>query len=135
MTHAQIIAKQLNVQAAQVSATIELLDSGNTLPFIARYRKEATGTLDEEQLRQIIEQLEKLRTVDERRDAILKSIEEQGKLTTQLQQQLQAANSVTALEDPPSSGTCLIPAGSMPWRCWSTWIKSASRSVRGISGS
>ncbi|HEX7395014.1 MAG TPA: Tex family protein [Anaerolineaceae bacterium] len=99
MTHAQIIAKQLNVQAAQVSATIELLDSGNTLPFIARYRKEATGTLDEEQLRQIIEQLEKLRTVDERRDAILKSIEEQGKLTTQLQQQLQAANSVTALED------------------------------------
>ena len=74
MTHAQIIAKQLNVQAAQVSATIELLDAGNTLPFIARYRKEATCTLDEEQLRLIIEQLEKLRTVDERRDAILKSI-------------------------------------------------------------
>jgi len=99
MTHAQIIAKQLNVQAAQVSATIELLDAGNTLPFIARYRKEATGTLDEEQLRLIIEQLEKLRTVDERRDAILKSIEEQGKLTPQLQKQLQAADTVTALED------------------------------------
>ena len=99
MTHAQIIAKQLNVQVAQVSATIELLDAGNTLPFIARYRKEATGTLDEEQLRLIIEQLEKLRTVDERRDAILKSIEEQGKLTPQLQKQLQAADTVTALED------------------------------------
>jgi uncharacterized protein len=99
MTYATIIAKELKVRPQQVDATIELLDAGNTLPFIARYRKEATGTLDEEQIRLITEQLEKLRAVDERRTAILKSIEEQGKLTPELAQQLQAADNLTALED------------------------------------
>ncbi len=99
MTYATTIATELKVRPQQVEATIELLDAGNTLPFIARYRKEATGTLDEEQIRQIVEQLEKLRAVDERRAAILKSIEEQGKLTAELQQQITAADSLTALED------------------------------------
>jgi len=99
MSHAEKISSSLKVRAAQVSAAIELLDSGNTLPFIARYRKEATGNLDEEQLRQVIEQLEKLRALDERRAAILKSIEEQGKLTPELSAELQAAETLTALED------------------------------------
>src|SRR5512135_1715217 len=99
MTHAQQIATQVKVKPEQVSATIELLDAENTLPFIARYRKEATGGLDEDQIRQITEMLERLRAVDERRKAILKSIEEQGKLTPELAQQLQAADTLTALED------------------------------------
>src|SRR5512145_29469 len=97
--HAQKIAAQLNVRPAQVVSTIELLDAGNTLPFIARYRKEATGGLDEEQIRQLSELLEKLRALDERRGTILKTIGEQGKLTPELQTQILAAESLTALED------------------------------------
>lgn len=93
------IAQTLHVRSTQVSAAIELLDAGNTLPFIARYRKEVTGNLDEEQLRSLIELLERLRTLDKRRDSILASIEEQGKLTPQLQEQIASAETLTALED------------------------------------
>lgn len=99
MDYAKTIAKQLEIRAEQVAATIVLLDADNTLPFIARYRKEVTGGLDEEQIRQIGELLAKLRALDERREAILRSIEEQGKLTPELQKQLQAAATLTALED------------------------------------
>jgi len=99
MEYSQIIARQINVHPQQVAATIELLDADNTLPFIARYRKEATGGLDEEQLRQIVELLQKLRALDERRAAVLKSIEEQGLLTDELQSQIMAAETMTALED------------------------------------
>jgi uncharacterized protein len=99
MTHAQQIASQHNIRLAQVTATIELLDADNTLPFIARYRKEITGGLDEEQIRQIAETLEKLRALDERRAAILKSVAEQGKLTPALKAQFEAAATLTALED------------------------------------
>jgi uncharacterized protein len=97
--YAEIIAKQLNVRLNQVAATIELLDEGNTIPFIARYRKEATGTLDEEQLRQVETALERARALDERRATVLASIEEQGKLTDELRQKIQAAETMTALED------------------------------------
>lgn len=93
------IAAQLTIRAPQVAATIELLDGGNTIPFIARYRKEVTGGLDEEQLRAIQSQLEALRKLDERRESILASIEEQGKLTPELRAQLLAADTLTALED------------------------------------
>ncbi len=97
--YASNIAAQLNLRSAQVAATIDLLDAGNTLPFIARYRKEQTGTLDEDQLRQISALLAHLRTLDERRATIIASIEEQEKLTPELHQQLLAADSRTALED------------------------------------
>ena len=93
------IAKLLGVRPNQTAAAIELFDAGNTIPFIARYRKEATGTLDEEQLRQIQSALERLRTLDERRVAILASIQEQGKLTPELAAQLAAADNLTTLED------------------------------------
>ena len=93
------IAAQLTIRPPQVAATIELLDGGNTIPFIARYRKEVTGGLDEEQLRAIQSQLEALRKLDERRESILASIEEQGKLTPELRTQLLAADTLTALED------------------------------------
>jgi len=97
--YAQKIATQLNIRQAQAAAAIELLDAGNTLPFIARYRKEATSGLDEEQLRALMDLLDLLRKLDERRAAILASIQEQGKLTPELEAQLLAADTLTALED------------------------------------
>jgi protein Tex len=99
MTHIQKISQQLKIPAEQVSRTIELLDEGNTLPFIARYRKEVTGGLDEEQIQQIIELLKKLRALDERRATVVSTIEEQGKMTPDLLKTLQAADSLTILED------------------------------------
>lgn len=97
--YAQSIASMLGVQTGQISAVIDLLDEGSTIPFIARYRKEKTGSLDEEQLRRAQEAIERLRTLDERRDAILASIEEQGKLTEDLRAQLEAAEMLSTLED------------------------------------
>ena len=93
------IASELKLATTQVAATAALFDDGNTIPFIARYRKEATGTLDEEQLRHVAEQIERLRALDERRAAVLASVEEQGKLTAELQSQIDAAANMTALED------------------------------------
>ncbi len=93
------IALELKVRPQQVAAVISLLDEGNTIPFISRYRKEMTGTLDEEQVRLAAEMVEKLRALDERRAAILKSIEEQGKLTDELKAAIEAAENMTALED------------------------------------
>ncbi len=98
-TYADTIATHLNIRATQVAATIALLDDGNTIPFIARYRKEVTGGLDEEQLRAIQSQIDFLRKLDERRETILASIEEQGKLTEALRTELMAATTLTALED------------------------------------
>jgi uncharacterized protein len=89
----------LNVRPTQVAASIELMDAGNTLPFIARYRKEVTGSLDEDQLRQVNEWLAKLRSLDERRKTVLKSILEQDKLTPELEQQVLSAETLTELED------------------------------------
>ena len=99
MNHSLSIAKSLNVKSTQVDAVINLLDEANTIPFIARYRKEATGNLDEEQIRQISDQIEHFRSLDKRRKTILTSIEEQGKLTPELQGKIEAAESITALED------------------------------------
>ena len=76
-----MIAKELGIRVSQVEATIELLDAGNTLPFIARYRKEATGDLDEEKIRLLEERLQYLRNVAKRQEEILAVIESQGKLT------------------------------------------------------
>src|SRR5512143_1401852 len=99
MTHAEQIASQLNVRPSQVTAVIKLLDDGNTVPFIARYRKEMTGSLDDEQIRVIADELVRLRALDERRAVILASIEEQGKLTDELRASIDAAVTMTALED------------------------------------
>ena len=93
------IAGQLGVAVRQVSAAVELLDGGATVPFIARYRKEATGALDDAQLRTLEERLRYLRELDERRGAILKEIASQGKLTGELEQQIRAADSKARLED------------------------------------
>src|SRR5512145_2114449 len=99
MTHAEQIASQLHVKPSQVTAVINLLDEDNTVPFIARYRKEMTGSLDDEQIRIIADELVRLRGLDERRATILASIEEQGKLTDELREAITAAATMTALED------------------------------------
>jgi len=99
MNHAETIASQLQVKASQVEAAIRLLDEGNTVPFIARYRKEMTGTLDDEQVRIVADEVTRLRAIDERREAVLRSIEDQGKLTDDLKAAIQAAETMTALED------------------------------------
>jgi uncharacterized protein len=93
------IAHSLQISPKQVAATIQLLDEGNTLPFIARYRKEVTGTLDEEQIRAIQTTLEALRILEERRQTVLASIEEQGKLTPELRAQIVKVETKTELED------------------------------------
>ena len=95
----QIIAAELNVRAAQILAAIQLLDDGNTIPFIARYRKEATGGLDDTQLRHFETRLIYLRELEDRRQTILKSIEEQGKLTDELRENILQTQSKTELED------------------------------------
>jgi uncharacterized protein len=95
----QRIADELGVAVRQVTAAVELLDGGATVPFIARYRKEVTGTLDDAQLRTLEERLRYLRELDERREAILKEITAQGKLTGELEQQIRAADSKARLED------------------------------------
>jgi len=99
MTYATTLANQLAIKPQQVQAVIEMLDEGNTIPFIARYRKERTGSLDEEQLRKIETGVERLRAMDERRATILKTIEEQGKLTPELTSKINAAQTLTELED------------------------------------
>ncbi|RAB86761.1 RNA-binding transcriptional accessory protein [Burkholderia multivorans] len=95
----QRIATELSVQPRQVAAAVQLLDEGSTVPFIARYRKEVTGNLDDTQLRQLEERLLYLRELEDRRAAILSSIEEQGKLTDELRAAIDAADSKQVLED------------------------------------
>ncbi len=97
--HTVRIATELNVTPRQVAATAGLLDDDCTVPFVARYRKEATGGLDEVAITAIRDRLAQLRALDERREAILKSLEEQGKLTDELKQQVLAAETMAILED------------------------------------
>ncbi len=99
MDYANIIASQMNLGVRQVEKTIELLEAGATVPFIARYRKEATGNLNEVQIAAIRDLLLKLKEIDRRRAAILQSIEEQGKLTPELRASIEQASTMTDLED------------------------------------
>lgn len=94
-----LLAKELRIQPRQAQVTLELLDGGNTVPFIARYRKERTGSLDEEQIRQVEARAQYLRNLEKRRAEILQSVAGQGKLTPGLEQQLQQAVKMQELED------------------------------------
>lgn len=93
------LANELNIKVSQAEATIKLIDEGNTIPFIARYRKEATGSLNDEILRTLNERLTYLRNLEDRKVQILNSIEEQGKLTDELKSKIEAAITMVALED------------------------------------
>ncbi|OAQ37946.1 RNA-binding transcriptional accessory protein [Pedobacter psychrophilus] len=97
--HIFLIAQELNLGSKQVETTLNLLDEGATVPFISRYRKEMTGSLDEVQVTNIRDRAQQLRDLDKRKEAILKSIEEQGKLTDELKKAVLAAETMTLLED------------------------------------
>ena len=99
MNIVKIIAEELNVKEWQVEKTIALIDEGNTIPFISRYRKEATGSLNDEQLRSLDERLTYLRNLDEKKTQVMATIEEQGKLTDELKKQLEEAMTLVAVED------------------------------------
>ena len=95
----QKITDELGVKRWQVDAAVRLIDEGNTIPFIARYRKEATGTLDDAQLRTLHERLQYLRGLEEKKEQVLSTIEEQGKLTEELKKQILAAQTLVEVED------------------------------------
>lgn len=97
--HIFLVAQELNVGSKQVQATLNLLDEGATVPFISRYRKEMTGSLDEVQVATIRDRVQQLRDLDKRKEAVLKSIEEQGKLTDELKKAVLAAETMALLED------------------------------------
>ncbi len=93
------LAKELNIKTEQVDATVKLIDEGNTIPFIARYRKEVTGSLNDEVLRNLYERLTYLRNLEERKAVVISSIEEQGKLTDELKASIMAATTLVVVED------------------------------------
>ena len=95
----KVLQKELGISRQQVETTIRLIDEGNTIPFIARYRKEMTGSLNDETLRNFHERLMYLRNLQERKDAVKKSIEEQGKMTPELLENLEQAETLVAVED------------------------------------
>lgn len=93
------LAQELNIRPAQAEAAVRLIDEGNTIPFIARYRKEATGELNDEVLRNLDERLKYLRSLEERKTQVMESISAQGKLTNELRTRIEAAETLTAVED------------------------------------
>ena len=93
------LAKELEIKVSQVDATVQLIDEGNTIPFIARYRKEVTGSLNDEVLRNLYERLTYLRNLEDRKNSVLASIEEQGKLTEELKKQILDATTLVVIED------------------------------------
>ena len=93
------LKEELKVEKWQVEAAVKLIDEGNTIPFISRYRKEATGSLNDEQLRELHERLTYLRNLEEKKEQVLGSIEEQGKLTSELKEKILAAQTLVAVED------------------------------------
>ncbi len=97
--HFQTIAQELSISPKQVEATVELLDQGGTVPFISRYRKEVTGSLDEVAIGSIRDRIEQLRELDKRKEFVLKTIKEQGKLTPELEKAISSATNITKVED------------------------------------
>ena len=95
----QKLTEELEVKRWQVDAAVNLIDEGYTIPFISRYRKEVTGSLNDEQLRKLHERLIYLRNLEEKKEQVLSSIEEQGKLTEELKQQILAAETLVSVED------------------------------------
>ena len=95
----QTLKEELKVEKWQVEAAVKLIDEGNTIPFISRYRKEATGSLNDEQLRNLFERLTYLRNLEDKKETVLKSIEEQGKLTDELREKILTAQTMVVVED------------------------------------
>ena len=120
----QVITQELKVEKWQVEAAVSLIDEGNTIPFISRYRKEATGALNDEQLRNLSERLTYLRNLEDKKNQVLSSIEEQGKLTEELKKQILDAQTLvvvgriyTALTDRREEPERLLPR-KKDWNLW-----------------
>lgn len=130
------IAKELSISLKQVRTTVGLLDEGNTIPFIARYRKEMTGELDENVLRDVEERLGYLRNLGDRKKDVIRSIEEQGKLTPELQAQIMKAVKLQEVEDlyrpyKQKRKTRASVAKEEGWSRWRTGLwSSAARASR-----
>ena len=95
----QKLTEELGVKKWQVEAAVALIDEGNTIPFISRYRKEATGALNDEQLRKLHERLLYLRNLEAKKEQVIATIEEQGKMTEELRKQILAAETLVVVED------------------------------------
>ena len=103
----KVLQEELKIRYQQAEAAVKLIDEGNTIPFIARYRKEVTGALDDEVLRNLDERLRYLRNLEERKEAVISSIREQDKLTPELEKQILDAATLVAVED-----LLLMPVGA-----------------------
>ena len=116
------LAEELKIGRGQVEATVKLIDEGNTIPFIARYRKEMTGSLNDEVLRDLDERLRYLRNLEDRKEQVIASIRDQEKLTPELEQQIRAAATLVAVEDlyrpykPKRRTRATIAKGWSRWR-------------------
>ena len=135
----QLIAREINCAPQQVTAVSELLDSGNTVPFIARYRKEATGGLEEEKIRSVEERLTYLRNLLKRQDEILAAIAAQEKLTPELAAAIEQATKLQELEDlylpfRPKNAPAPRPPANLVWSRWPN-ASSASKTVRAPTAS
>ena len=93
------LAEELNIGRHQAEAAVKLIDEGNTIPFIARYRKEATGSLNDEVLRNLDERLKYLRNLEDRKEQVISAISDQGKMTAELEKQIREAATLVAVED------------------------------------
>ena len=93
------LAEELNIGRHQAEAAVKLIDEGNTIPFIARYRKEATGSLNDEVLRNLDERLKYLRNLEDRKEQVISAISDQGKMTAELEKQIREAVTLVAVED------------------------------------
>lgn len=119
------LTEELGVQRWQVEAAVKLIDEGNTIPFISRYRKEATGSLNDEVLRNLYERLNYLRGLEDKKNQVLGSIQEQGKLTEELKAQILAAETLVAVDDlyrpyRPKRRTRLPLPRKKAWNAWQT---------------
>ena len=128
MDFSAIIAEELNLEVWRVAKALELMDQGGTIPFIARYRKDQTGTLNEIELRDISHRRDYLQELVDRKETVLKSIEEQGKLTPELKAQIEACKDKTLLEDiyapykpkkrSPRSAPVRLSRRNWAWNLW-----------------
>ena len=119
----QVITQELKVEKWQVEAAVKLIDEGNTIPFISRYRKEATGSLNDEQLRALFERLTYLRNLEDKKNQVLKSIEDQGKLTEELKKQILDAQTLVVVETYTDHiARNVVPVRQLPKRKgWNHW--------------
>ena len=129
------LSEELAVQKWQVEAAVNLIDEGNTIPFISRYRKEVTGSLNDEVLRNLFERLTYLRNLEEKKEQVIGSIEEQGKLTDELKEKILAAETLVVVEDlyrpyRPKRKTGPVWRRKRVWMAWHSGYWTRKQTIR-----